>query len=55
MFEKSEIEYRWNDCSIGFVCPICGAQLVADAENGQCECECGLKYHLETNLKIEYP
>jgi hypothetical protein len=48
-----EIKYRWEDCSIGFICPYCGAELVADSQVGQETCDCGLKYYLDASLKID--
>ena len=48
-----EIEYQWEDCTIGFICPNCGDELVADSQNGEDECDCGLKYCLTASLKVK--
>lgn len=46
------IYYDWEDCTIGFTCPECGAELIADSQNGTEECECGLKYSLSSRIFI---
>jgi len=50
MFEYGGITYLWEDCTVGFLCPTCEAELVADSQDGECICECGFKYHLSSNL-----
>ena len=47
-----DIEQTWEDCSIGFICPDCGAELVADSRNGEEVCNCGTKYYLSVKLVI---
>ncbi len=47
-----EIKYRWEDCTMGFICPNCGDELVADSQNGDDKCDCGLEYCLSASLKI---
>lgn len=49
------IEQRWEHCTIGFYCPNCNAELVADSQNEPRECECGLVYSLVAYLKITPP
>ncbi len=47
------IKYRWEDCTVGFVCPVCGAELTADSQNGPDECEtCGTEYQLVAHIEI---
>jgi DNA-directed RNA polymerase subunit RPC12/RpoP len=53
--EKINIDYIWEDCSIGFICPHCGADLSVDSQNEPAECDCGLRYSLTTKLNIEMP
>lgn len=51
---KFEIDYLWEDCTIGFKCPFCQAELVADSQNGIDICNCGkLKYYLKADLLFE--
>jgi len=49
---KSEVTCQWYDCSAGFICPRCGEQLIADGANGEEECDCGVKYSLHWEIKI---
>lgn len=48
----TDIKPIWEDCTIGFECPVCGAQCVADSQNEEMECECGTKYYLSVKLVI---
>ena len=50
---NNEIIYKWTDCNVGFVCPQCGIDIIADAENGIEYCSCGLEYSLHWELKIK--
>jgi len=47
-----EIKYEWEDCTIGFICPECGTELVGNSQDSEEECECGLKYQLGSHLVI---
>ena len=49
------MKQRWEDCTIGFYCPNCNAELVADSQNESQECECGLSYSLVAYVKITPP
>jgi uncharacterized protein YbaR (Trm112 family) len=49
------IKQRWEDCTIGFYCPSCNAELVADSQNEEMECDCGLRYYLAVSLKVTPP
>lgn len=49
------MKYRWEDCTIGFYCPSCNAELVADSQNEPQECECGLFYSLVAYVKTTPP
>ena len=46
-----ELEYDWEDCSIGFHCPVCGELLVADSRDEMQICECG-KYRYQLSARI---
>lgn len=46
------IKQRWEDCTIGFYCPNCNAELVADSQDGPNECDCGLTYSLVAYVKV---
>ena len=48
-----KIIYQWEDNSIGFICPKCGAELIGDSQNGKEECDCGLKYQFCSYLLID--
>jgi DNA-directed RNA polymerase subunit RPC12/RpoP len=53
-----EVEkYLWNDCTMGFVCPVCGADNSADSQDEERECQggCGYRYQLVAYLKITPP
>ena len=52
-YQWEGIKYQWEDCTIGFICPNCGEELVADSQNGEDECDCGLKYCLTASLKVK--
>lgn len=43
---------RWEDCSIGFECPRCKAELTAFDGDWQ-ECDCGLDYRLVTKIEVK--
>ena len=49
-FEYDGIKYLWEDCTVGFICPICGAELVGNSQDGKSKCECGFKYMLSAKL-----
>ena len=49
------MKQRWEDCTIGFYCPNCNNELVADSQNGAEQCECGLVYSLVAYVKITPP
>jgi DNA-directed RNA polymerase subunit M/transcription elongation factor TFIIS len=49
---KMKVVYEWEDCTMGFDCPNCGAELIADSQDGTMECECGLEYMLSTTLYL---
>jgi hypothetical protein len=55
IIKPNDIVYNWEDCGISFVCPNCGADLVADSQNEAMECDCGLKYSLIATLNVEMP
>jgi len=46
------INYQWEDCTMGFNCPECGAELCGDSQDGEEKCVCGLKYQLCSYLLI---
>ena len=50
-----DITILWEDCSICFICPNCGIELLADTQLGADECECGVKYSLATSLNVTMP
>jgi hypothetical protein len=50
-----EIKYFYDDCSVGFYCPKCGTQLIADSQDGWKECDCGLKFRLNADLEVVEP
>lgn len=56
MLEQA-LSYLWEDCSIGFTCPLCGEPCVADSQNEELECPggCGLRYVLAVDLKVRRP
>ena len=49
------IDQMWEDCTIGFICPGCGVELVADSQDGEEVCLCGTKYYLSVKLVIAPP
>ena len=53
LFGYEGINYLWEDCTVGFLCPKCGSRLSVDSQNGTEECECGIKYSLSWKLKID--
>ena len=50
-----KLKYVWEDCTIGFKCPRCGELLVADSQDGEKECDCGVKYRLDYQLVVDIP
>lgn len=48
--EYKDIVYKWEDCSICFICPKCNRQNIADSQNGFEKCECGLRFALSAKL-----
>ena len=42
--------YNYEDCSIGFMCPRCGVDNVADSKDGWETCGCGLMYSLNARI-----
>jgi len=43
----------WEDCSIGFKCPVCENIIVADGSNEELTCDCGkVRYKLNIFLEI---
>ena len=47
-----KIIYEWENSVIGFICPKCGNDLIGDNQNGEEECDCGLKYQFCSYLLI---
>jgi len=47
-----KILWQWDSCTIGFFCPECGKELVGDSQDGEEECDCGLKYSLSSRLIV---
>lgn len=48
-----KVFYEWEDCTMGFDCPNCGAELVANSQDGTMECEYGLFYSLSARLFLD--
>jgi hypothetical protein len=54
--EENAVVMRWNDCTMGFNCPVCANLLVADSESGtegECEQCHAVHYHLNDRLVVE--
>jgi len=50
-----ELKYEWEDCSIGFHCPLCNIILIADSQNEQLTCDCGkFRYQLSALVMFEF-
>lgn len=49
----TELEYVYEDCSIGFKCPVCGESLIADSQNEKQTCSCG-KFEYQLSAKIVF-
>ena len=53
--DEGDVVFKWHDCNCSFYCPICAAELYADSENEERECDCGLRYSMSYSLKLTPP